>query len=894
MSSTQPKFSDQETVELLKYLQSQGITNIDEAIIKYSPAKIENNPVENPTFEITNQPSKTIEASVKAEIEDNQAQAQTLTSATPKPDNQANLMLYLGAALVVISTLVFVAFNWQTFSPFIQSLIIIIINLAFYVAGFLIKKFENIKEASTTFLIIASVMAGLTGIGLWNFWLQEVLLISFSAYWLVYSVILLMAYTLTFIKLQKDPFKYLTLAAIYSICFSLSLTLSSDTRFQIVILSILNLLLYIGHPWLGKLTGSVAGLSRVINQVLQVLIILIITRNILNIQGTTSVWIALIALLIPILFNLAVAIKNKTAEIPESYALATLGPINLLIISFIFKLNIEHIFLVQIVYVAFINGLKLLWLKNQNIGKYLYWLGKFLGWSNILCLLVVGPYLRLSLLTWVLTLLILTGLILISSDIVQKYWVQAGFGLLTVPLIFLYWFFNQPQPPSVTFLIIVFSLYFYTCLGWFVYSEKTNNPAKWLTFPSLWVAGSLVFWTSAIKGGYEAFWGLTTLGLGISIGSRVTKYNWSDFLSIPIILTGFGFLTSTLYYQNLVSHDLWISGIFLIVFLLYATIYHINRSNNILRLSSLLGMLANGLVASFVVVNQQHSLVWVQSLFLLYGFFCIWKYRSIFGSIYALVIYTLWLFLISNLFNPSLEIGMALFGASAFGLAYLSTLKLEKYKNPQLTGLIGSIVFSVAILFEYFINLYIKFTIYGLLTILFVFFGWFILGKKYHIFYYLCGIPWVLLTWHLGLASNIENSLFYVSLLSLYLFIVGLGLQYENKKQIGQAYELGAYSLELVFLIILSLPQSNWQHTLYAITTIALSAIIVMLNLQRNFQPAIKLAIGSIIIAIIILFYRTAFWIIGLTPWYIYVFLIGLALILGAIYILSKGSKNDK
>jgi hypothetical protein len=455
--------------------------------------------------------------------------------------------------------------------------------------------------------------------------------------------------------------------------------------------------------------------------------------------------------------------------------------------------------------------------------------------------------------------------------------------------------FTLPETDSLLVLIIVFLGYFLVHLASFVYGHLHKQNWQWLSFPSLWLVGLLTIITSLLERGYAGFAGLAIMGVAISFSTRLWPHKWSDFLGVPLILGGFGLLANQLYVQGLVTTDLIPAGIFLLVFLVYAVLYDRERPQEMLRTSNLLGLVGSGLTSVLLVADQRENLVLVLSFFLAYGVFTVWRYRSYFGSVYTLVVYTLWLGLVASLTELGLEFALMLYALSGAALSWLSTIKIEKYPEVQQTSFYSSVLYTGVITLLYVGNLTGPLDLFGILAMILVFAAWFLLGSKYRFFYYLTGIPWLLIFWHLGFDRDISSNLYYISFVSAYAVILGWFLQFQKQTNPGRAFELGGYVLQLLFMTVTSLSknQATWEHAPYAIATIGLSALIIFGNLTRPFKTPAYVAIGFMILALIILFYQTVLTLAGLIPWYIYVFFIGLALILGAIYLLTKGDKNE-
>jgi hypothetical protein len=816
---------------------------------------------------------------------------QPVSGSRASDSSQAGILLYVGAALVVVSVLVFVGFNWQTFSPFVQSFILLLLNLAFYVVGFFTLGSAKLKQASHTFLIIASIMAGLTGIGLWNFWLQEVLWLPFEVYWLIYSIILLMLYAFTFRSVGLRSLRYLTLAAIYSGLISLSLVLTTDGRFQVIILSLLNLLLYVLHSKLGQLSASVGALARVVNQILQVLILLIVLFNLLDIAGTNLVWIALAALAVPLLFDLSVIYKKRLVQIGEGYILPALLPLVLLLVGAVFEWGALGQILAQVVYLAGLSWVRLVVFGKAKFGQYLNYLSLTLGLISFASVLSALGWLTL---VEQLILSVTIALILLVSSIWQKGWIQAGNVALGLPVVFLWWLGQTEHPPEPPVVLNIWLVAALTSLAGFTYQRLNQRASQWAFFPSICLLGFLTLVFALAGGGFWAFVALALLGLALSIISRMLPEKWLDLAGVSLILGGVGYLTSFLLNQEILTDTLAASFIFLGVLAVYAVVYDRERQNLFLRSSNLLALGVSGVAASSLVAVQSGSLFVVLSLLLAYASFAVWRYRSILSGAAAVLLYVFWLTVGLIHLEVDFSLYLLLYAVSALGLAYGANQKLEKFKQVLKVSYFAALVLVVFVLLFSLVQLVYPITLEGMMALIFSFTAIFLLGEKNRLFYYFCGIPWVILAWHLGRTVEITNQIFYTTFISLYLLAIAAFWQrLKQTASAGRALEVSAYSFQLFMLLLASLPQRTWEHTFYGVITVALSAAIIFVGTWRRFNAPVYTGLGFMTLALIVLFYRTVVWIINLIPWYIHIFFIGLILILGAVYLLSRNQEKS-
>jgi hypothetical protein len=330
--------------------------------------------------------------------------------------NNATFLLYLGSGLVLFAVFIFVAFNWQSFTPITKSIIVLLLTLSFYLAGYITHNYPKLKQASGTFFFIGSICLGLTGIGIWNF--NEVAFrvrgIDFSTYWLLYSVILVSVYIASYLKQKTRSYLYMTLATLYSIITSIAFTITNDDKFRIVVIALLNLGVFSLKTYTLEMDRMISIASRSINYVLDVFIYFIIASMLAEITTVENQLIALFALLIPSIFNLISYIKLK--NIIDLQMLIITSPIKLLMVCWIFGLNLGESGLIFAIYLIISS------LMRENVKvPGLYNTFEAMNW-------VVGIFLTVSLVSadgfFASTQLINIALILITGNFTIPYLIK--------------------------------------------------------------------------------------------------------------------------------------------------------------------------------------------------------------------------------------------------------------------------------------------------------------------------------------------------------------------------------------------------------------------------------------------------------------------------------------
>lgn len=109
-------------------------------------------------------------------------------------ENNINLLLYIGAFLIVSSAVIFVGFNWSTFSGAFKAFVLSLITLSFFGSGFFFyKEMPKLKNAGSTFIAIGSLLIPLNGLAWYNFYLRDAGF-SFGAVWLLTSLVAIVTY----------------------------------------------------------------------------------------------------------------------------------------------------------------------------------------------------------------------------------------------------------------------------------------------------------------------------------------------------------------------------------------------------------------------------------------------------------------------------------------------------------------------------------------------------------------------------------------------------------------------------------------------------------------------------------------------------------------------------
>jgi hypothetical protein len=146
--------------------------------------------------------------------------AQTVVSVAPPSEQPApgptfnwhsleniNILLFLGAFLVVVSAGIFVGYNYETLSGWLKFLLVASMAAAFYASGLAIYvRSKVMRPAGSAFTAIGLVTLPLAGLSYYNFVSQA----SASSVWFVTSVVLMACYAVALVLTRQTYIAYLT------------------------------------------------------------------------------------------------------------------------------------------------------------------------------------------------------------------------------------------------------------------------------------------------------------------------------------------------------------------------------------------------------------------------------------------------------------------------------------------------------------------------------------------------------------------------------------------------------------------------------------------------------------------------------------------------------------
>ncbi len=127
-----------------------------------------------------------------------------------------NVLLFLGAFLMVASALTYVVYNWETLPPAAQLGFIVLFTLSFYGAGWFLRTRMKLRLSGIAVTAIGSLLVPLDfyAVGVAG---GVVPAEQWPWVWLIASAVCLPIYTFTTVRIQAEFFGYLVVAAVGSL-----------------------------------------------------------------------------------------------------------------------------------------------------------------------------------------------------------------------------------------------------------------------------------------------------------------------------------------------------------------------------------------------------------------------------------------------------------------------------------------------------------------------------------------------------------------------------------------------------------------------------------------------------------------------------------------------------
>lgn len=134
-------------------------------------------------------------------------------------NNSINLLLYIGAFLIVASASIYLGFQWGSIASSIKAIFFSFITLAFLICGLAFYRIKVIKSAGFAFISIAAILVPFNGVAWYNFYLNTQG-IEPGQVWLVTSIVSIATYLFLTYYLRKSAFTYVSSAGVLSLVLS--------------------------------------------------------------------------------------------------------------------------------------------------------------------------------------------------------------------------------------------------------------------------------------------------------------------------------------------------------------------------------------------------------------------------------------------------------------------------------------------------------------------------------------------------------------------------------------------------------------------------------------------------------------------------------------------------
>jgi len=135
-------------------------------------------------------------------------------------ENSINLLLYIGAFLIVASASIFVGFQWETIGGTAKAFLISFLTLAFFGFGIWFYQLPKIKNAGSTFTAIGALLIPFCGLAWYNFVFRETG-VSFGWVWLTTSLVALLTYAFLAFFMRNAFYTYISSLGTLSLVLSL-------------------------------------------------------------------------------------------------------------------------------------------------------------------------------------------------------------------------------------------------------------------------------------------------------------------------------------------------------------------------------------------------------------------------------------------------------------------------------------------------------------------------------------------------------------------------------------------------------------------------------------------------------------------------------------------------
>ncbi len=859
----------------LEKLQKNGNMTIQEVIDSYK--------VESKTDVVVPNISKTVpEPTVDS----------TSLKVVDKSDN-SKLILYLGSGLVTFAMLALVTLGWNTISAEVKIGLLLLNVVGFLVSGLYLSKHKSLGSVGSTFLFVGSLGFMLFLVGVWNFLLAEVYFDLRYIYWLLASTIsVLLNYLL--LKLSgEDRFFNLGLFSLYSLLMSLAFLLSTQEIYRIVVFMVLNTLLLISQNVLkGNNLKKILFTSRLINVIGSVLIIGTVGPLLTSGLGLEDKLLITLGLLISTLFTAFDYYRSRSRLIGFEFVLFLIK-YELLVV--LWGLSVDVIFIgVGVLIAIYIMVSHFIFERSS---KALYFLTLIL--AGIMSTFIVFHTLANSITNtgvYTFSTLLLTNLIVFGSllliPLVKKRSLTTGI-VLTYSVLILHlvldWLF--PEMKYTSYMYVYLSLALTISVGNTLLRKLYSQNYSRYLLPSSIVLGFLsittlimaLFNREYVESGFAIVNGFFALLLVHSTMKYYFSRGWFSRLGLNfsalglfISLLNYGYFVHWQEYITQYSH---LSPLLIIPILVFWLVSEFSDAK--IRWIDLLAFVASVFIGITMALGSEEMML-IQVLLLtaisIYRF--IIKGR-VFDFIGLPVLLSFNVSLVSNIFVLQNDITLLILVGVFLSLVLVSrlfkTLELSiwtkvAYTFITLVTLIGSLAYTLNGEFNIvYVLVYLLATTLLLLT-------------NSNFTQKLSGIPLVLLVW--GAVDGYSlNAQFYIVPITIYL--LSLSYLYIIKGRIGMAIFVrnSALLLQLSSLFIQTLGSSDLRVAIYSgVSLILLSTVVLVFSIIREDRVLRLMGITFLLLGLFVRLYM----VIITIPWWIYIAILGLFLIVLAIYRIGK------
>lgn len=159
-------------------------------------------------------------------------------------ENSINLLLYIGAFLIVASAATFIGLTWNAFGGMFKAIVLTLGCAGFFGVGIASMPNEKIKQAAYTFIGIGAILIPFVGMG-WHVFVLAPLGVAAGVSWFFMSVISLCLYFLLALKFKFGWYVYAGSFSILSLSLSLvRISNLSDTYY--VLAAMFSCYVYLG------------------------------------------------------------------------------------------------------------------------------------------------------------------------------------------------------------------------------------------------------------------------------------------------------------------------------------------------------------------------------------------------------------------------------------------------------------------------------------------------------------------------------------------------------------------------------------------------------------------------------------------------------------------------